>query len=95
MGVALRRALMREYVRLLAAAAVCAPIFVVCATAPAGAISVDLAKKCRDMAIRSHPPPFPIGNKAYAEAERAFFADCVAKNGQMQSDDQHKDPNAH
>lgn len=83
---------MRGYLRVLAAAAVCAPIFVVGAIAPAEAISVDLAKKCRDMAIRSHPPPFPPGNKAYAAAERQVFADCVAKNGQTQSDDQRQDP---
>jgi hypothetical protein len=86
---------MRAYLRVLATAAVCAPIFVVCAAAPAGAISIDLAKKCRDMAVRAHPPPYPPGNKAYAQAEREFFADCVAKNGQMQGDDQRHDPNGH
>ena len=86
---------MRDLLRVLAATALCAPILALCATAPAGAISADLAKKCRDLAINSHPPPIHPGNKAYAQAERAFFADCVAKNGQVQSDDQHKDHNAH
>lgn len=86
---------MRDFLRVLAATTVCAPLVLVCATSPAGAISVDLAKKCRDLAIKSHPPPIPPGNKAYAVAERQFFANCVAKNGQVQSDDQHKDPNAH
>ena len=47
----------------------------------------ELANKCRDMAIKSHPPPFPLGNKAYAQAERDFFRTCVAKKGQMPDGD--------
>jgi hypothetical protein len=49
----------------------------------ADALTAELAKKCRDMAIKSHPPPIPPGNKAYAQAERDFFRECVARNGQM------------
>jgi hypothetical protein len=60
---------------------------IVCAASPAAAISVELANKCRDMAIKSHPPPFPLGNKAYAQAERDFFHTCVAKKGQMPDSD--------
>jgi hypothetical protein len=58
-------------------------ILIVCAASPAAAISADLANKCRDMAIKAHPPPFPPGNKAYAQAERDFFGTCVSKNGQV------------
>jgi hypothetical protein len=86
---------MRDFFRVLAATATGASILALCAASPAQAISADLAKKCRDLAIKSHPPPLPPGGKAYAQAEREFFASCVAKNGQVQSDDQHKDPNAH
>jgi len=50
------------------------------------AITVELAKKCRQMAIDSHPPPIRPGNKAYAEAERSFFQECVKKNGDMRDD---------
>jgi hypothetical protein len=50
---------------------------------PVAAITVELAKKCRQMAINSHPPPIPPGNKAYGEAERSFFQECVKKNGDM------------
>ena len=50
---------------------------------PGAAITVELAKKCRQMAIDSHPPPIRPGNKAYAEAERSFFQECVKKNGDM------------
>jgi hypothetical protein len=58
-------------------------ILIVCAASPAAAISADLANKCRDIAIKAHPPPFPPGNKAYAQAERDFFGTCVSKNGQV------------
>jgi hypothetical protein len=49
---------------------------------PTAAISVDLAKKCRDMAIKAHPLAMP--GKPYAQAERDFFRQCVAKNGQIE-----------
>ena len=62
-------------------------IIVTGAASPAAAISAELANKCRDMAIKSHPPPFPLGNKAYAQAERDFFRTCVAKRGQMPDSD--------
>lgn len=45
---------------------------------PAGAITAELAKKCRDEAIKAHPPQ-PAGTLPYAEAEREVFRDCVAK----------------
>lgn len=50
---------------------------------PAAAITAELANKCRQMAINSHPPPIPPGNKAYAVAERSFFQECIKKNGEM------------
>jgi len=55
---------------------------VVLSESPATAISADLAKKCRDMAIKAHPPL--LGNKPYAQSERDFFRECISKNGQMQ-----------
>ncbi len=64
-----------------------------CGASPASAISADLANKCREMAIKAHPPPLPLGGKAYAQAERAFFSECVAKNGQMQSTEPPKGAN--
>jgi hypothetical protein len=45
---------------------------------PTGAITAELAKKCRDEAIKAHPPQ-PAGTLPYAEAEREVFRDCVAK----------------
>ncbi len=74
---------MGNFLAALAAVILLAQIIVVSAASPAAAISADLAKKCRDMAVKAHPPPTPPGNKAYAQAERDFFRECVSKNGQM------------
>jgi hypothetical protein len=57
-------------------------ILTLSAAPPAAAISVELAKKCRDMAIQTHPPA-PAGTSPYAAAERTFFTNCIAKNGEM------------
>jgi hypothetical protein len=66
------------------------PVMTVCSAVPASAISLELAKKCRNMAVKAHPPPFPLGNKAYAQAERDFFAQCVAKSGHVDNPDPSK-----
>lgn len=75
---------MGNVVTAIATLAVAVQLLILAAVSPAAAISADLAKKCRDMALKAYPPPTPPGNKAYAQAERDFFGDCVAKNGQMQ-----------
>jgi hypothetical protein len=80
------RTFMRGFPVAIAAPMLSALSIIVCASS-AAAISAGLANKCRDMAIKSHPPPFPLGNKAYAQAERDFFRSCVAKKGQMSDSD--------
>ncbi len=52
----------------------------------ASAISVELAKKCRALAIKAHPTP-TAGTKVTgaAKAERDYFQSCVAKNGKMEN----------
>jgi murein L,D-transpeptidase YafK len=60
-------------------------IQILLSASPTAAISVDLAKKCRDMAIKAHPRAMP--GKPYAQAERDFFRQCVAKNGQIEYTD--------
>ncbi len=70
---------MAKFLRPRAASVLSAQMAVLCAASPASAISADLAKKCRAMAIKAHPP----GSKAYAQAERDFFGKCVSNNGQM------------
>src|SRR5438876_10894135 len=46
----------------------------------AGPISAELAKKCRALTIKAHPTK-PAGSKngAYAQAQRDYFQDCIAK----------------
>ena len=48
----------------------------------AGPISAELAKKCRSLAIKAHPTE-RAGSKAYAQAQRDYFQDCIAKGGNM------------
>jgi hypothetical protein len=54
----------------------------------ASAISPELAKKCRDLAIKAHPYKYP-GEKGAgtAQAERDYFKDCIAKCGNMTDGD--------
>ena len=58
-------------------------IVVPAANAPAFAVSADLAKKCRDMAIKAHPFKVAGAKAGTAAAERSYFNDCVAKGGNM------------
>ena len=75
--------MMRNNLTSFAAIILLTQILVLSASSPAAAITVELAKKCRDMAIKAHPP-VRAGTSPYAAAERAFFDNCVAKNGDMQ-----------
>jgi hypothetical protein len=48
----------------------------------AGSISADLAKKCRALAIKAHPTE-RAATIPYAQAQRDYFQNCVAKGGNM------------
>jgi hypothetical protein len=54
-------------------------------TQPAAAINADVAKKCRELAIKAHPTAM-AGTKASGteKAQRAYFQDCVAKEERKQ-----------
>jgi hypothetical protein len=58
--------------------------------APASAITVELAKKCRDMAIKAHPPALPGTKKGSAQAEREFYRSCLSNGGTGSDDDTQK-----
>jgi len=45
-------------------------------------ISAELAKTCRALAIKAHPTE-RAGRGAYAQAQRDYFQDCIAKGGNM------------
>ena len=67
----------------LTASVLLALVIIVDAASPVSAVTASLANKCRDLAIKAHPPPFPLGNSAYAQAEREFFSACVSQKGQI------------
>ena len=48
----------------------------------AGPTSAEPAKKCRALAIKAHPTE-RAGSRAYAQAQRGYFQDCIAKGGNM------------
>lgn len=64
----------------MARLAACALVlsFVV-AAGSAHAISADLAKRCREEAIKAHPP-LPGTKQAYASAEREVFRACLERD---------------
>jgi hypothetical protein len=65
---------------------------VLLAAEPASALTAELARKCRDMAIMAHPP-VPAGSMiGSAQAERAYFRTCVANNGNMSNDGMPQQP---
>ena len=52
------------------------------------AITAELAKKCRLMAIQAHPPQLPgKKNTGVEAAQRDYFTDCVAHEGKMDAKD--------
>lgn len=72
---------MTNATRAICACAVLAAALASTAT-PARAISAELAKKCRELAIKAHPPA-PVGTP-YAAAERQYYLDCIAKDGKVE-----------
>jgi K+-transporting ATPase c subunit len=48
------------------------------------AISAQLAKQCRAMMIKAHPPQvFGSTSTGNAATERAYFSECVSRNADM------------
>jgi hypothetical protein len=74
-----------------AGAVISVQILVLSTASPAIAISADVAKRCREMAIKSHPPE-PAGTKAYAQAERDSFRDCISKSDDAKDNSPQKPP---
>jgi hypothetical protein len=50
----------------------------------ASALTAELAKKCRALAIKAHPPTVPGKRTGSEQAQRDYFRDCVAKNGNVE-----------
>jgi hypothetical protein len=45
-------------------------------------VSAEIAKKCREMAVKAYPTQ-PAGSSPYAAAQREYFRQCIAKGGNM------------
>ena len=56
----------------------------------ARALTVELAKKCREMAVKAHPPVIAGSRQGTAQKERDYFQNCVAQGGQPSTDNQAK-----
>lgn len=62
-------------------------MFASAAASPAAAISVELAKKCRDLALKAHPYKLPgKPGSGSAKEERYYFSTCVSRGGNMPSE---------
>ena len=48
--------------------------------------TAELAKKCREMAVKAHPTQL-AGTTPYAALQREYFRQCVAKGGNMDKSD--------
>ena len=51
-------------------------------TAP---ISAELAKTCRELAIKAHSTQVACSTTGSAQAQRDYFKECVTKRGNMQN----------
>ena len=51
---------------------------------PASAITAELAKKCRELAFKAHPPVAIGSKKSNAKGQQEYFRTCVSKNGNME-----------
>jgi hypothetical protein len=50
----------------------------------ASALTAEVAKKCRAFAIKAHPPVVAGSKTGSEQAQRAYFRDCVAKDGDVE-----------
>lgn len=58
------------------------------ASGPASAITAELAKKCRELAIKAQPYRRAGTAQGTAQAERDYYRDCIAKEGKIDAGDQ-------
>jgi hypothetical protein len=54
------------------------------ATPASASPTAEVAKMCRQLAIKAHPTRPPGSRTGYEQAQREYFRDCVAKNSKEQ-----------
>ena len=47
--------------------------------------SAELARKCREMTIKAHPPAVAGSAKGTAQVEREYFKKCIEGGGKVQN----------
>jgi hypothetical protein len=48
--------------------------------------SADLAKKCRELAVKTHPPTKAGAGSGHAALQREYFQRCIASGGNFEQD---------
>jgi len=48
------------------------------------AISVAIAKKCRELAVKTYPPRQAGSRQGNSQAEREFYKSCIARDGKIE-----------
>jgi hypothetical protein len=59
---------------------------------PASAITAELAKKCRELTVKAHPPAVAGSRTGTAQVEREFFRTCVDQGGNVKDDARKEEP---
>lgn len=71
-------------VKMFAALGISFATFLYATEKPVGAITLQLAEKCRALALNAHPYKLPgVPGPGTAAAQRDYFNDCVARGGNM------------
>ena len=55
---------------------------------PAPALTAELAKKCRSLALKVQPPRRAGTAKGSAQAQRDYYHECIAKEGNTEEANQ-------
>ena len=55
---------------------------------PAPSLTAELAKKCRSLALKAQPPRRAGTAQGTARAQRDYYHECIAKEGNMEEADQ-------
>jgi hypothetical protein len=52
--------------------------------------SADLAKKCRELAVKTYPPTKAGAGSGHAAVQREYFQRCIASGGNVDQSEQQK-----
>jgi hypothetical protein len=55
---------------------------------PAPALTAEIAKKCRSLALKAQPYRRAGTAQGTAQAQRDYYHECIAKEGKMEGGDQ-------